>query len=135
MYCFASLEKAAWAGSSWQHEPMSWIVAALSNRKFFSLDETNRAIAELLHPFNHRPFRKREGSRASAFEELDRPALKPLPAETFELSQWMRARVNIDYHVAFDGNFYSGPYNLVHEQVEIPARDGTRDPAQATALR
>jgi transposase len=27
--------------------------------------------------------------------------------------------VNIDYHVAFDGNFYSVPYNLVHELVEI----------------
>ena len=98
-----------------------WIVAALRNRKFFSLEEANRAIAELLHRLNHRPFRKREGSRASVFEELDRPALKPLPAEAFELSQWVRARVNIDYHVAFDGNFYSVPYNLVHEPVEIRA--------------
>jgi transposase len=55
------------------------------------------------------------------FAELDRPALKPLPTELFELSQWLRARVNIDYHVAFDGNFYSVPYNLVHEQVEVRA--------------
>jgi hypothetical protein len=29
------------------------------------------------------------------------------------------ARVNIDYHVAFDSNFYSVPYNLVHELVEV----------------
>ena len=35
------------------------------------------------------------------------------------MSQWSRARVNIDYHVAFDDNFYSVPYNLVHEVVEI----------------
>lgn len=39
--------------------------------------------------------------------------------EPFDLSQWSRARVNIDYHVAFDANFYSVPYNLVHELVEI----------------
>jgi transposase len=50
---------------------------------------------------------------------VDRPALKPLPTEPFDLSQWSRARVNIDYHVSFDGNFYSVPYNLVHEMVEI----------------
>ncbi len=98
-----------------------WIVAALRHRKFFSLEQANQAIAELLERLNHRPFRKREGSRASAFAELDRPALKPLPTEPFELSQWLRARVNIDYHVAFDGNFYSVPYNLVHEQVEVRA--------------
>jgi hypothetical protein len=98
-----------------------WIVAALRHRKFFSLEDANRAIAELLERLNHRPFRKRKGSRASVFEELDRPALKPLPREPFELSQWLRARVNIDYHVAFDENFYSVPYNLVHELVDVRA--------------
>jgi hypothetical protein len=35
------------------------------------------------------------------------------------MSQWAHARVNIDYHVAFDSNFYSVPYNLVHELVEV----------------
>jgi hypothetical protein len=30
-----------------------------------------------------------------------------------------RARVNIDYHVSFDSNLYSVPYNRVHELVEI----------------
>jgi Mu transposase-like protein len=73
----------------------------------------------LLERINQRPFRKREGSRASLFAALDKPALHPLPTEQFDLSQWSRARVNIDYHLAFDGNFYSVPYNLVHELVEI----------------
>jgi transposase len=96
-----------------------WIVAALRHRKFFSLEELNQAIRELLAKLNHRPFRKKEGTRASVWESVDRPALKPLPTEPFDLSQWSRARVNIDYHVSFDGNFYSVPYNLVHELVEI----------------
>jgi hypothetical protein len=69
----------------------------------------------LLERINQRPFRKREGSRASLFAALDKPALHPLPTEQFDLSQWSRAGVNIDYHLAFDGNFYSVPYNLVHE--------------------
>jgi hypothetical protein len=89
-----------------------WIVAALRNRKFFSLVDANQAVGELLHRLNHRPFRKRDGSRASVFEALDKPALQPLPQERFEIGEWEQARVNIDYHVAFDANFYSVPYNL-----------------------
>lgn len=96
-----------------------WILAALRHRKFFSLEEANQAIRELLHRLNHRPFRKRDGSRASVFESLDKPALRTLPGDGFDMSQWSRARVNIDYHVAFDDNLYSVPYNLVHELVEI----------------
>jgi transposase len=96
-----------------------WIVAALRHRKFFSLVELNEAIRELLAKLNHRPFRKKEGTRASVWEAIDRPALKPLPVEPFDLSEWSRARVNIDYHVSFDSNLYSVPYNLVHELVEI----------------
>jgi transposase len=96
-----------------------WIVAALRNRRLFSLEEANGAIRELLVRLNERLFRKREGSRKSLWETLDRPALKPLPSERFDLSQWSRARVNIDYHIAFDENFYSVPYHLVHEIVEV----------------
>ena len=96
-----------------------WILAALRHRKFFSLAELNQAIRELLHKLNHRPFKKRPGCRANLFAELDRPALKPLPAERFELRGWAQARVNIDYHVEFDHHYYSVPYRLKGEQVEI----------------
>ena len=96
-----------------------WIVAAVRHRTFFSLGELNQAISELLARLNHKPFRKRDGSRASLFESLDRPALRPLPAERFDLSQWSRARVNIDYHIAFDGSLYSVPYALTGQLVEV----------------
>jgi transposase len=96
-----------------------WIVAALRNRRFFSLQELNPAIRELLVRLNERPFRKRDGSRASLFHRLEKPALAGLPAERFDLSQWSRATVNIDYHIAFDGNFYSVPYSLVQQVVEV----------------
>jgi transposase len=96
-----------------------WIVSALRNRKFFSLTELNQAIRELLVRLNERPFRKRDGSRASLFQSLEKPVLAPLPAERFDMSQWTRATVNIDYHVAFDGNFYSVPYTLVQQVVEV----------------
>ena len=96
-----------------------WILAALRHRKFFGLAELNQAIRELLVKLNERPFRKREGSRATLFAELDRPALRPLAAERFQLHHWSEARVNIDYHVQFDRHFYSVPYTLTGERVEI----------------
>jgi transposase len=96
-----------------------WIIAALRHHRFFSVIDVNKAVRELLERVNQKPFRKRPGSRASLFLELDKPALRALPAEGFDMSQWTRARVNIDYHVAFDSNYYSVPYNLVHAVVEI----------------
>jgi transposase len=98
-----------------------WILARLRHRTFFSLSELNEAIKELLHVLNTRPFQKLEGCRLSAFEKLDRPAMRPLPPVRYELSDRRKARVNIDYHVSYDSRHYSVPYQLVHEEVEVRA--------------
>ena len=96
-----------------------WIVAALRKRTFFSLGEVNQAIAELLVRLNHKPFRKREGTRASVFAAFDQPALGPLPAERYEIGQWRKLKVELDYHVPAAGHFYSVPYQLVGQPVDI----------------
>jgi transposase len=96
-----------------------WIVAALRKRKFFSLEEVNQAIAELLVRLNERSFRKRPGNRATLFAQLDRPALKPLPGTRFHFGEWQTARVNIDYHIEVERHYYSVPYALVHQQVDV----------------
>jgi len=96
-----------------------WIVAALRKRKFFSLAKVNQAIAELLVRLNQRPFRKREGSRATLFAQLDQPALKPLPATRYQFGEWKTARVNIDYHIEVERHYYSVPYALAHQQVDV----------------
>jgi len=96
-----------------------WIVAALRHRKFFSLAEVNEAIGVLLERLNQRPFRKREGCRASLFAALDRPALGALPAERYEFGSWKTATVNLDYHVEVEHSFYSVPYQLAGNAVEV----------------
>jgi len=96
-----------------------WILARLRNRKFFNLMELNHAIALLLNDLNQRAFKKLPGCRRSAFEQLDAPALQPLPAKRFELFRWKSARVNVDYHVEFDGHYYSVPHALVRTTVEL----------------
>jgi hypothetical protein len=98
-----------------------WILARLRNRRFFSLAELNAAIGELLVDLNQRPFKKLPGCRRSAFEALDAPALRPLPAQRFELFSWKTAKVNIDYHVEFEGHYYSVPHRLVGQAVELRA--------------
>jgi transposase len=96
-----------------------WILAALRHQRFFSLAELNAAIGELLVVLNSRPLKKLGVSRRALFEQLDRPALRPLPATRYELAEWRDATVNIDYHVAVDHHYYSVPYQLVHQRVEV----------------
>jgi transposase len=96
-----------------------WILASLRDRQFFSLGELNEAIRELLVRLNSRPFKKLSGSRLSWFETLEKPVLRPLPQSRYVFSQWKKARVNIDYHVELERHYYSVPYQLVQEEVDL----------------
>ena len=63
--------------------------------------------------------------RRSLFESLDKPALRPLPVERYEYGDWETHRVNIDYHVEFDHHWYSVPYHLIQQEVEVRATAAT----------
>lgn len=96
----------------------TFILAALRNQRFLSLDELNAAVSEKLYEFNHKPFQKRDGSRASAFEE-EKPFLLPLPPHPFELSTWKVATVGPNYHISVDGMNYSVPYEYIRQKVDV----------------
>jgi len=96
-----------------------WVLARLRHRPVFSLDELNSALRQLLTDLNERAFKKLPGSRRQWFETLERPALQPLPAERYVFAQWKRARVNIDYHIDVDRHYYSVPYPLVRQEVDV----------------
>lgn len=96
----------------------TWILAALRNQQVLSLAELNGAVAEKLHAFNHKPFQKKEGSRAAAFEE-ERLFLQPLPSTPFELAVWKIATVQYNYHVSIERMNYSVPYEYIKQQVDI----------------
>jgi transposase len=95
-----------------------WILARLRHRQFFSLAELNAAIAALLAQLNARPFKKLPGSRASAFEHIDRPALKALPAQPYQFAEWKKVRVHIDYHIELARHYYSVPHALVGKELD-----------------
>jgi transposase len=96
-----------------------WVLAALRKRQFFSLAELNESIAELTDRVNRRPFRKLPGSRLELYQRIDRPALRPLPAQPYIYAEWKKARVSIDYHVDLERHYYSTPCQLVGKQVDL----------------
>ena len=95
-----------------------WILMRLRHQRFASVDDVNEAIAPLLEQLNTRAFQKLPGSRASAFAQLDAPALQPLPMQTWELAVYKTVRVHIDQHIEFEGHRYSVPQSLVGQVLE-----------------
>ena len=100
-----------------------WVLAPLRNTTFFSLAEANRAVQKLVEALNNKTMPHIGKSRRQLFEEIDSPELRPLPATPYELAIWKTAKVNIDYHVAFEKHFYSVPFPLIRKQVEIKATE------------
>lgn len=96
-----------------------WIHARLRNRDFFSLEELRSAVQSLVTDLNNRPFKKLPGCRRSTFEQVDEPALKPLPERPYEYFEIHKRLVNFDHHVEFEQHWYSVPYQLVRKEVEL----------------
>lgn len=100
-----------------------WILARLRHHSFFSLAELNQCIAVLLEELNQRPFKQLPGNRQQAFEQLDKPALSPLPRQPYRYVDIKPVKVNIDYHVEYRQHHYSVPHQYVGEQLELHAAE------------
>ena len=98
-----------------------WILARLRHHSFFSLAELNQCIAVLLEELNQKPFKQLPGNRQQAFEQLDKPALKPLPRYPYRYTHIKPVRVHIDYHVEYLRHHYSVPHQYVGEKLELHA--------------
>ena len=72
-----------------------WIVARLRNQQFFSLSELNAAIRALLDRLNDRVTRHLGASRREIFDQIERSALKPLPAEPYVFSEWKQCTAGL----------------------------------------
>lgn len=96
----------------------TYILAALRNQQFLSLAELNGAVHERLDLFNNKPFQKKTGSRAIAFEE-EKLFLMALPQRQFELSKWKIATAGPNYHVSIDNQNYSVPYEYIKQKVDV----------------
>lgn len=103
----------------------SCILGRMRHRTFFSLAEANAAIAEALERINGHLVRRLGVTRRHLFETLEQPALAPLPVDAYEFAEWRLVRVGVDYHVEYDGYFYSVPHGLIRAQVDLRATSRT----------
>ena len=94
-----------------------WVLAKLRNRRFTSLATLNLAIFQLVDELNRKPSRHLGASRLELFHQIDRPALSPLSADTYEYAEWKECRVGIDYHVEIDKHYYSVPHSLRRQPI------------------
>ena len=97
----------------------TWIIAALRDRKFFSIEEVKAAVAEMLEELNDKPFQKRSGSRRSAYMTEEKEFMRPLPAVAYEPSVWLQQTVGNDYLVSDGRNKYSVPFDVIGKEVNI----------------
>lgn len=99
-----------------------WVLAPLRDQTFFSIAEANRAVGERLEWLNRRALSKVDASRRDLYEQLDKPALKPLPVRPYEVPERKsNVGVNIDYHIEYDGHYYSVPCTLARKRVDVRA--------------
>lgn len=103
----------------------TWLLGWLRNQRFFSFDDLNKAILERLQTLCQQSFQKRPGSRYSIFLDVDAPALRPLPAVRYEQAIFKICTVPDNYHVAYEGFYYSVSYTFYRQQITIRATSTT----------
>ncbi|MFH0925545.1 MAG: IS21 family transposase [bacterium] len=99
------------------------VLATIRNKTFFSLSELNQGIDDALDDLNSREMQVVKKSRKQLFNELDKPALRGLPSRRFEIYNWKKAKVHIDYHIELEWSYYSVPYTYLHKQVDLKFND------------
>jgi len=97
------------------------IFAPLRDRIFYSIDELNEEIQDLTERHNSIPFQKLKISRYELFLEIEKEALKPLPAQRYEFKKFAYLKVAFNYHIklAEDSHYYSVPYNYIRKKVKV----------------
>jgi len=113
----------------------TWLLSWLKGQRFFSFAELNKAIRERLAELVQRPFQKREGSRLSNFTDYDQPRLKPLPFKDFEIADMVIKRLPDNYHVEYQGYYYSVPFKYFRQMVTIRATQKTIEIFDANRIR
>ena len=97
------------------------IYVHLREQKFFSLDQLNEQIWNLLEIHNKKKLTARPYSRLELFTEDEKKELNPLPQERFEIKYQSFATVMQNGHVSLssDKNFYSVPYQYLRKKVKL----------------
>ena len=97
------------------------IYAPLRHRQIFSLEALNEALQEMMLLHNQRRMQRLPFTREERFLSIDKPELRPLVAEPFEIRYRKELKVQDNSHIYFsdDKAYYSVPYNLITKRVKV----------------
>jgi transposase len=99
----------------------TWLLEWLRDQRFGSFAELNQAVRRRLSELVKRPFQKRGGTRESVFLEIDKPCLRPLPVNEYQYREYQSRHVPDNYHVEYQGFYYSVPYRYYRQEVTVRA--------------
>lgn len=97
------------------------IYAHLPTEPATSLQELNQRIWLLQEEHNNTAFTGRKYSRREQFEEMEKPALQPLPERRFELrhTHWATVAKNGHICLSVDKHYYSVPFAYIGKKVKV----------------
>ncbi len=101
-----------------------WFYGRVRHHTFTSLTELNISLREHLVRFNskiHRIFRR---SRVEMFN-YEKKNLRPLPLNPYEVATFAKATLHPDCHLVFEKNYYSAPYSLRGQILDVWATQKT----------
>ena len=104
-----------------------WVLMRLRNHTFTGLKQLNDELRRLMVDVNNRKLQKLPGTRQLQFDEIDKPALKPLPNLAYEFKQYKRSTVGPDYHVELHRHYYSVPFQYIRQETDIWYNEHTVD--------
>lgn len=100
----------------------TWLLEWLRSKIYYSFEALNHDIRDRIRELSEKDFKHRPGSRKSIFDALDKPALKPVPKDVFESYETVPiSKVPSNYHVSYDGFYYSVPYAFYNQSVILHA--------------
>lgn len=97
------------------------ILGPLRNRVFFSICELNAALWEGLEKVNAQKMQRLEVSRRELYEEIEKPALRPLPGSRYAFREWAKAKASYNYHIWFGKHYYSVPHRYAGREIDVRA--------------
>lgn len=98
-----------------------YIYARIEETVFYSLDELNSRIIELLDEYNSKPVRGNEHSRLDIFNSEEKPLMSDLPDQMYSFRYSKTVKVGPSYHVEVgkERHRYSVPYQYVNQEVKV----------------
>ncbi|MFR9850435.1 Mu transposase domain-containing protein, partial [Corynebacterium striatum] len=95
------------------------ILGYFSDEVFYNLDELNEAIACRLADINSAMTRPDGSTRRMRFEQEEAPMMRDLPPTPFTEVSYKRLKVDRNWHITCDYQYYSVPFQLVGESVTV----------------